>query len=90
MFYQKNPLITIKLFNALVKPILLYASDFWGVLNLPHNNPVENLHLSFCKQLLGVQKQTTNVGVLIELGIPLSIYAKQIGFKNWGKDIKSK
>ena len=82
--FQKNPLITIKLFNALVKPILLYASDFWGALKLPHNNPVENLHLSFCKQLLGVQKQTTNVGVLLELGqIPLSVYAKKFAFKNW-------
>ena len=82
--FQKNPSITVKLFNALVKPILLYASDFWGILNLPRNNPIENLHISFCKQLLGVQKQTTNVGVLLELGqIPLSIYAKRLGFKNW-------
>ena len=34
--------------------------------------------------MLGVQKQTTNVGVLLELGqIPLSMYAKRLGFKNW-------
>ena len=82
--FRRNPSITIKLFNALVKPILLYASDFWGILKLPLNNPVENVHMSFCKQLLGVQKQTTNIGVLLELGqIPLSIYAKKMAIKNW-------
>ena len=82
--FKNNPLITIKLFNTLVKPILLYASDFWGIRKLPQNNPIENLHISFCKQLLGVQKQTTNIGVLLELGqIPLSIHAKNTAIKNW-------
>ena len=66
--FKNKPLISSQLFNSLVKPILLYASDFWGILKLPQNNPIENLHLSFCKQLLGVQKQTTNIGVLLELG----------------------
>ena len=37
----------------------------------------------FCKQLLGVQRQT-NVGVLLELGqVPLNIYAKKVALKNW-------
>ena len=48
----------MKLFNALVKPILL---DFWGALKLSHNNPIENVHPSFCKQLLGVKKQIVHV-----------------------------
>ena len=31
-----------------------------------------------------MQKLTTNIGVLLELGkIPLSIYDKKFGFKNW-------
>ena len=82
--FKRNPLITIKLFNALVKSILLYASEFWGNLKLPQNNPIGIFHISFCEQLLGVQKQTTNVGVLLELGqIPLSIYAKKMAIKNW-------
>ena len=29
MFYQ-NPKLSLKLFDSLVKPILLYCSDFWG------------------------------------------------------------
>ena len=82
--FRKQPLITIKIFKTLIEPILLYASDFWGILKLPQNNPVENVFLSFCKQLLGVQKQTTNLGVLLELGqIPLSILAKKNSIKNW-------
>ena len=51
---------------------------------MPQNNPIENLFSSFCKQLLGVQKQTTNVGVLLELGqIPLIILAQKNAIKNW-------
>ena len=46
----------------MVKPILLHASDFWGCLKLPKNNPIERLHNMFCKQLLGVQKQTNTMG----------------------------
>ena len=62
-----------------VKPILLYASEFWGALKMPKNNPIETLYISFCKQLLGVHRTTTNNGVLLELGqIPLSIYAKKM------------
>ena len=72
--FRKHPLITMKLFQTLIQPILLYASDFWGILKQPKNNPIEVMHMKFCKELLGVQKQTTNVGVLLELGqTPLSI-----------------
>ena len=82
--FQSHPQITLKLFDSLIKPILLYASDFWGILRLPKNNPFETLHHSFCKQLLGVQKQTTNIGVLLELGqVPLKYYAKRNAIKNW-------
>ena len=45
---------------------------------------MKNLHISICKQIFSVQKQTTNVGVLLELGrIPLDIYAKKFAIKNW-------
>ena len=82
--FRKHPFVSLKLFKTLVEPILLYASDFWGILKLPQNNPIENVFLSFCKQLLGVQKQTTNIGVLFELGqIPLSLLAQKNSIKNW-------
>ena len=82
--FQQFPLVSLKLFDTLVRPILLYASDFWGILKLPKNNPIENIHLMFCKHLLGVQKQTTNIAVLLELGqIPLSLHAIKMTIKNW-------
>ena len=75
---------TVGIFDSLVKPILLYGSDFWGCLKLPKNNPIENLHMQFCRQVLGVQKNTTNFGVLLELGrTPLTIEAQRLSIKNW-------
>lgn len=82
--FCKYPIVTIKLFQTLIQPILLYSSDFWGVLKLPNNNPFETVHMKFCKELLGVQKQTTNTGVLLELGqLPLSVHASKHAIKNW-------
>ena len=51
---------------------------------LPKSNPIENLYMMMCKQLLGVQKQTTNIGVLLELGrVPLYFFAIKAAIKNW-------
>ena len=84
LLFQQFPLVSLKLFDTLVRPILLYASDFWGILKPPKNNPVESIHYMFCKHLLGVQKQTTNIAVLLELGqIPLNLNAKKMAIKNW-------
>ena len=60
--------MTLTLIDSLIKPILLYASDFWGSLKLLQNNPIENLYMMMLKQLLGVQKQTSNIGILLKLG----------------------
>ena len=84
LLFQQFPLVSLKLFDNLVRPLLLYGSDFWGILKPPKNNPVENIHHMFCKHLLGVQKQCTNIAVLLELGqIPLNINAKKMAIKNW-------
>lgn len=75
--FRKQPTSTIKLFKSLIEPILLYACDFWRILKIPSDNPIETLFILFCKQLLGVQKQLVNGGVLLELGqFPLSIHDK--------------
>ena len=40
----------------------------------------------FCKQLLGVQKQTTTVGILLELGmVPITFNAIKASIKNWDR-----
>ena len=82
--FNTSPQETIKLFDSLIKPILLYGSDFWGCLSLPKNNHMGNLHLMFCKHLLGVHNSTTTDGVPLELGrIPLHVFAKKAAIKNW-------
>ena len=43
-FFTSYPTDTIAIFDTIVKPILLYGSDFWGCLPLPKNNPIEILH----------------------------------------------
>ena len=61
--------VTLCLIDFLIKPILLY--------------PLQNIHVML-KQLLGVQKLTTNIGVLLELGrAQLNLSATKFGVKNW-------
>ena len=53
---------------------------------MPNNNPIENLQMKFYKDLLGVQKQTTNNGVMLELGqVPLNLQANKNAIKNWSR-----
>ncbi len=87
-FNQDIPLI-LSMIDSLVKPILLYCSDFWGCFKLPKSNPIDNLHMAMLKQVLGVQKQTTNDGVLLELGrTPLCFDSKRFSIKNWERIIR--
>ena len=77
--------ITVHLFDSLIKSILMYMDDFWGGLK-PHEekyNPGERLHFMACKHIFRVQKQTTNVGVLLELGrVPFQNFAIKAAIKN--------
>ena len=87
MFYQ-NPKLSLKLFDSLVKPILLYCSDFWGCLDtvITQNSPMETLNTSICKQLLGVKKHTSNIACKLELGrYPLHIDAVKKCIQNWSR-----
>ena len=87
--------MSLYLFDTLIKPIILYCSDFWGVLRILKRDPtellrkdsiVELVHMKFLKQLLGVQKQTSNIGVLLETGrVPLMAYALKNSIKNWNR-----
>ena len=87
--FDQGILPTVTLIDTLMRPILLYTGDFWGCMKLPKNNPIENLHMMMCKQLLGVQKQTTNIGVLLELGrVYLCFDNLKSSVKNWER-IKS-
>ena len=93
--FRKNIGISFYLFDTLVKPIIMYCSDFWGVLKinkgspselLPKKNIIDLIHMKFLKQLLGVQLQTSNTGVLLETGrVPLMAFALKNCIKNWNR-----
>ena len=73
----------LSLFDSLVVPIILYASEIWGIYNI---DEVDKLHFKFCKTILGVRSQTSNAAVLGELGrFPLSIICKQRALSYWVK-----
>ena len=82
--FSKDVPLCLSLFDTLVKPILLYACDFWGCLKMKKSNPIENFYMSILKQISRVQRQTTNTGVLLEMGkFPIAIEAKRLCIKNW-------
>ena len=76
-----NPSIhtQLHLFDHTVKPIVLYGSEIWGTLNLSDKQKkldlndifkdwdCVKLNIKFCKFVLGVNKRTTNIGVVAEL-----------------------
>ena len=83
-YFNKYPDTTMHLFDALIKPIILYMADFWGCLPLQKYNPVDTTQNRFLKQMLGVQTQTTTSGILLETGsVPLSLFAQKYCIKNW-------
>jgi hypothetical protein len=61
--YRKNRNISIhvdlqlKLFDSLVSPILLYASEEWSFEN---KESIEKVHLQFCKNILKLRSTTPN------------------------------
>ena len=83
-----DPKLKLKLFDALVKPIVCYNSEIWGVMNNVFNSksvsqfwervgklPIETFQLKFCKSLLGVHPKAHNGAVMGELGrLPLFMY----------------
>ena len=64
--------VALKLFDALIKPILLYASEVWEpfVNNDPDQwdkNDIERTYLLFLKQVLGVNRSATTAMIRGEL-----------------------
>ena len=81
--FNKDIRLILHLIDTLIKPILLNVSDFWGCMKLPKNNPIENLHQMACKHIIGVQKQTSKIAVLLELGrVPINAHTVKTAVKN--------
>jgi hypothetical protein len=89
-----------KLFDTLVKPIVLYNSEIWAtealtrikknnlskVFDLADNDISERLHSKFCKLNLRVGKNTTNIACKAELGrFPLIADIHTRIIKSWNR-----
>ena len=62
-----HPIVSLKLFDSMVKPILLYGSQVWAQELLPYESkyinkldrlPFEQIQNKQCKYILGVRKHT--------------------------------
>ena len=60
--------VALKLFNSMVKPILLYNSEIWG-LYVGESSTIERQCLKFYKHILGVAQFSVNVAIYWELGL---------------------
>ena len=58
--------LSVKLFEAIVKPVLLYGAEVWGC---EDSAILERLQLKFYKYLLGLNKSTCSSMVYGELGV---------------------
>ena len=75
----------LRLFDYVIKPILLYGSEVWGAYVYRFNNDIniyledvkslfEKLHSKICRYILQVNKQASNYAVRLELGrLPLFV-----------------
>ena len=85
----------LKLFSAVISPVLLYNCEIWGPYLLGKVkcfdkfknkifNDIEKLHLKFCKRILGVHSKSTNLAVYAELGrTPLILQISTTVAKFW-------
>ena len=99
-FGKISPHLGLKIFDQTVSPVCLYASEIWSSENLVKNKKfskkwglyeyfydscIEELNVSMCKFLLGVNKKAGNIAVKSELGrypLAMRIISQCVGFWN--------
>jgi len=86
-FRRLKPKLACKLFDSLIRPILTYSCEIWGVYQ-KHDfekwdkNPIEKVQLRFCKYFLGVSNKASNIATRAELGrFPLLTFIDNLSFK---------
>lgn len=77
--------IMLKLYNSMIKPILLYGCEIWGTFkNTKTDSVIELMQNKFLKSLLGVNKNASNCAVRGELGqYPLQVFINIAIIKYW-------
>ena len=74
-----------QLFDSIIMPILLYGSEIRGLQNV---NNIDKIQMRFYNSILGLNKNTSNISVLCELGkFPLNITCKERLIKVWLKTV---
>ena len=75
-----DPALQVKLFDALVHPVMMYAVEFWGAGDvLKEERAGDLVQRSFLRGVLGVRRSTPNVTVLAEAGrYPLRVFAAKM------------
>jgi hypothetical protein len=80
--------LQLELFDYLVLPVLNYGCEIWGSENC---KILENLHLKFCKYILGVKNSTPSSVVYGELGrYPIDVSIKTRMIMYWYRLISGK
>ena len=85
-----------KMFDQMIRPILCYGSEIWsafdgnkkifqnidGIIKFLDSLDIENVHVKFCKFLMGVNKRAVNLAVKGKLGrFPVGISYMLHAFK---------
>ena len=93
-----NPGLGLKMFDQMIRPILCYGAEIWStfdgnkkvfqntddILKFLESLDIENVHVKFCKFLLGVNKRAVNLAVKGDLGrFPIGISCMLQAFKYW-------
>ena len=83
---RENIMLTIKPFDVLIFPILLYGSEIWGVdcNDQIEKDPAELVQIKFLKWLLGAYKYYSNNACRAQTGkFPIKMEAQYRNFKFW-------
>ena len=80
---EPNSKLYLKLFDSLIKPILLYGCEVWGPQITKTNNIISKFVNKFYKTVLGVPRYTSTTGIHIELGrfsIDVNVHASMLKY----------
>ena len=79
----------LSLFDKLIRPILTYGCDVWGD-ESNMKSPIEDIHLSFCRFVLGIPKSSPKLGIYGELGrYPLDTFIKKQSLRYYNHTVDS-
>jgi len=83
----QDPFLQVKLFDALVQPVMMYAVEMWGARDVGKGVFAGDLvHRAFLRRLLGVRAGTPNMAVLAEVGrYPLHVFAAKMLLNYWNR-----